>query len=248
MRWLSCIFALLISSAAAQPPQRTSKPYVPVPITRPDASADAGFAAFRTELAAVAKGRVYASLAALVLKQGFFWDRDFVRRYDPRRPAVDNLAVAIALEADNGAGWDNLAAFAADGAVEPLDSRPGVICAPAHPNYDGVAYAKLLDKTYTDALDWAYPAADETAVRAAPRPDAPVVGTLGLAFVWLLGFDGPDSEPDPGRNLWARVGMPDGKAGYVAPRSLTALTRERLCYVNDPIAGWLIAGYIAGGH
>lgn len=248
MRWFLCIFALLITSAAAQPPPRASKPYVPVPITRPDASPDAGFAAFRTELAAVAKGRVYASLAAMVLKQGFFWDRDFARQYDPRRPAVDNLAAAIALEADNGAGWDKLAAFAADAAVEPLDSRPGVICAPARPNYDGVAYAKLLDQTYTDALDWAYPAANETPVRAAPRPEAPIVGTLGLAFVWLLGFDGPDSEPDPGRNLWARIGMPDGKAGYVAPRSLMALTRERLCYFNDPIAGWLIAGYIAGGH
>jgi len=60
---------------------------------------------------------------------------------------VDNLAAAIALEQANGAGWDALAAFAAEAAVEPLESRPGVVCAPARPNYDGVAFSRLLDVT-----------------------------------------------------------------------------------------------------
>ncbi len=122
------------------------------------------------------------------------------RRFDPRKPAVDNLAAAIALEQGNGTGWDTLAAFAAEAAVEPLESRPGVVCAPARPGYDGVAFSRLLDITYTSGIDWAYPRADETPVRAAPRPDAAKAGTLGLHFVRLLGFEGPDSDPAPGRS------------------------------------------------
>ena len=133
------------------------------------------------------------------------------------------------------------------GQAEPLDSRPGVICAPPRPQYDGVVYAKLLDVTYTSDIDWAYPRADETPVRAAPQPGAAIVGTLGLYFVRLLGFESPDSEASPGRTQWARVAMPDGKTGFVAPGSLSSLTAGRLCYSKDMVGGWRIAGYIAGG-
>src|SRR5437868_973942 len=91
--------------AAAQAPPRPPKPYAPVAITRPVPSDDASFAAFRGALAAAAKRRIYAELASLVLAQGFFWDRDFSRQFDPRKPSVDNLAAAILLEQDNGTGW-----------------------------------------------------------------------------------------------------------------------------------------------
>lgn len=250
MRRLSCLIVLIASVpiSLARPETRPPKPYQAVTITRPKGFDDAGFVAFRTRLAAAAHNRVYAGLAELVRKQGFFWDHDFGHRFDPRRPAVDNLAAAIALEHDNGAGWDKLAAFAAETAAEPLESRPGVVCASARPSYDGVAYAKLLDASYTDALDWAYPRADTTPVHAAPEAGAAVIGSLTPAFVRLLGFAGPDSEPDPGRKLWARIAMPDGRTGFVAPGSLMALTAERLCYANDPVAGWRIAGFIAGGN
>jgi hypothetical protein len=182
------------------------------------------------------------------MAQGFFWDRDFGHQFDPRRPAVDNLAAAIALERDNGSGWQRLAEFAADAAIEPLESRPGVACAPARPLYDGVAYSRLLKASYTSAIDWAYPRADETLVRTAPRTNAATAGTLGLEFVRLLGFEGPDSEPAPGRNLWARVALSDGKTGFVAPGGLRSLTAERLCYIKDLVLGWRIAGYIGGGN
>lgn len=239
---------IFVSSAlaTAQPP--LPKPYKAVAITRPAASDDASFLSFRKRFAAAAKSRLYAELAALTVARGFFWDRDFGDHFDPHKPAVDNLAAAIALEHDNGSGWQRLAEFAAGGSVEPLDSRLDVVCAPARPLYDGVAYARLLNESYTTALDWAYPRADETPVRSAPQPNASVVGTLGLAFVQLLGFEGPDSEPDPGRNLWARVALPNGKTGFAAPGSLRALTAERLCYIKDLVAGWQIAGYIAGGN
>ncbi|MFN3566541.1 MAG: hypothetical protein ACK4V1_11235, partial [Burkholderiaceae bacterium] len=44
---------------------------------------------------AAARRRVYADLARLVVPQGFFWERDFARRNDGRRPGVDNLAAAV---------------------------------------------------------------------------------------------------------------------------------------------------------
>lgn len=231
--------------AAAQP--RPPKPYAPVAITRPAPSGDESFIAFRAALAAAAKTRIYAELSALMLTQGFFWDRDFARRFDPRKPAVDNLALAVALEQGDGVGWDALATFAAEAAVEPLDSRPGVVCAPASPGFDGVAFTKLLDNTYTTGIDWAYPRADSTTVRTGAGPGAAVAGMLGPHFIRLLGFEGPDSEPAPGRRLWARIAMPDGKTGFVAPGSLMSLTSERLCYIKD-VVGWRIAGYIAGGN
>jgi hypothetical protein len=45
-----------------------------------------------------------------------------------------------------------------------------------------------------------------------------------------------------------RIALPDGKQGFVAPRSLMSLTAERLCYIKDLVAGWRIAGYVAGGQ
>ena len=234
-------------AAAAQAP-RPPKPYAPVAITRPAASDDASFVAFRAALAAKAKSRIYAELAPLVLAQGFFWGRDFGQAFDPRKPAVDNLAAGIALEQGNGAGWDTLAAFAAEATVEPLDSRPGIVCAPARPGYDGVAFSRLLDMTATTGIDWAYPRADETPMHAAPRPDAAKAGALGRHLVRLMGFEGPDSDVAPGRRLWARVTLPDGKPGFVASGRLMSLTAERLCYVKDSAGAWRIAGYIAGGN
>ena len=242
----SILFAFIASPAAGQSPP--PRPYAPVTITRSAAPDDARFVAFRAALAAAARTRIYAELEPLVLTQGFFWERDFRQAFDPRRPAVDNLAAAIALEQGNGVGWEALAAFAAEAAVEPLDSRPGVVCAPARPGYDGVALSKLLDVTDTSGIDWAYPRADQTPVRAEPQPGAAIVGTLGRHFIRLLGFEGPGSEPAPGRAQWARVALPDGKPGFVAPGSLMSLTAERLCYIKDLVGGWRIAGYIAGGN
>jgi hypothetical protein len=251
----SCSFLLAViaaSSAAlaalAQSLPRPPRPYQPVAITRPAVSDDATFALFRAALALAVNTRHYAELSPLVLERGFFWGRDFGQRFDPRKPSVDNLAAAIALEHGNGTGWQALAEFAAEATFEPLESRPGVICAPARPAYDGIAFAKLLDNSVTSDIDWAYPRADETPVRATPQPGAAKVGTIGMHFVRLLGFEGADSEPAPGRVQWARVALPDGKQGFVAPGSLMSLTAERLCYIKDLVAGWRIAGYIAGGN
>jgi hypothetical protein len=249
----SGLFIIAVCSAtafavAAQPVSPPAKPYALVPITLPAASTDANFTAFRKELAAVAKARVYIELSRLVQPQGFFWDRDFAHGFDPRKPAVDNLAAAIALERGNGSGWKLLAAMAAETAIEPLVSRPGVFCAPAQPGYDGIALAHLLDATHTSANDWAYPRADDTPVQVAPKRGSAVLGKLGMHFVHLLEFEGANGEPAPERKQWARVATPDAKIGFVAPGSLMSLTSERLCYINDLVDGWRITGYIAGGE
>jgi hypothetical protein len=237
---LSC--AARATSSEPRPP----KPYQPVAIKRPAALDTADFIAFRSALTAAAKGRVYAELAALVNPQGFFWDRDFERRFDPRKPAVDNLATAVALERGGGAGWETLAAFAAEATAEPLASRPGVICAPAHPGYDAIAFSRMLDATYTTDADWAFPRLDRAPVRAAPHTEAPQLGDVGIHFVRLLGFESPG--PVPAIKSWARIALPDGRLGFVPPGSLAPLTGERLCYVKDALGAWRIAGYVAAGN
>jgi hypothetical protein len=237
---LSFLFSALVVTAAAAEPERQIKPYPPVAITLAAPPDDDSFTRFRNELAAVAKARIYAALARLVRAQDFFSDRD--PAFDPRKPAVDNLALALALERNDGSGWTRLAAFATEAAVEPLESRPGVVCAPARPSYDGVAFARLLDVTYTAAHAWAYPLTPETKVQAAPQSDAALLATLGPYFIHRLGFESTD---EAGRTRWARVATPEGKTGFVAPGVLRSLAAARLCYIKDPVGGWRIAGYVA---
>ncbi len=166
------LLALLIAAQLAAAPalgeeQRAPKPYKAVPVVLPVAFEDTGFAAFRQELAAIAKSRVYAELARLITAQGFFWERDFASAFDRRKPAVDNLAAAIRLEHRSGAGWNALAAFAAEPTAAPLPSYAGVICAPRRPQFDEVEFDRLLKQTDTAESDWAYPRADKTSARGA---------------------------------------------------------------------------------
>ncbi len=246
---LSAIAAFFAAAPADAQPSRAPapRPYRPVAVTLPAALDDASFEAFRKEFAAVAKGRVYAELERLVTTQGFFWDRDFGSGFDRRKPAVDNLAAALRLERNAGDGWTALARFAAEPALTPLTSRYGIICGPARPGYDAVELDRLLDMTRTDGTDWLYPRADKVAVRSAPQPNAAVVDTLGLHFVWMLDHVGKDKERDAFRNVWVRVATPAGKIGFVAPDALTSLYAERLCYGKDTIGRWHIAGFIGGG-
>jgi hypothetical protein len=244
---VAILVALLTAPpAGAQAPPGLSKPYTPVAITRPAASEDASFVAFRAALAAAAQTRIYAELARLVLAQGFFWEGDSRQAFDPRKPAVDNLAAAVALEHGDGAGWHALAAFAAEATVEPLESRPGTLCAPARPAYDGIAFSRLLDATDTTGVDWAYPRAHETPVYTAPHSESANAGRLAAHFVRLMRAEG--SAPLPDRVRWSAVALPDGKPGFVAPGGLMSLTAERLCYIKDPLGVWRIAGYIASGN
>jgi hypothetical protein len=242
------VLALLAAPAAADPPVRPPKPYRVVAITPPAAFNDASFEAFRRTLAAVAKDRVYAELTRLLEPQTFFWERDFAQAFDARRPAVDNLAAAIGLEHADGTGWRTLAAFAAERAVEPLVSRSGVVCAPAPPRYDGVAFARMLDEAHGADLDWTSPRADSTPVHATPQAGTAVVGSIGLHLVRRLGFEGSKGAIVAANSQWTQVVTPAGQVGFVAPGSLLSLASERLCYGKDAVGRWQIAGYIAGAN
>ena len=240
--------ALSAAPARAQPAKPSApEPYKAVAVTLPADSDDASLAAFRQELAAVAKGRVYSSLARLVASSGFFWDRDFGGTYDRRKPAVDNLATALRLEHNNGAGWSTLGAIAAERSAARLPGRPGVVCAPGKPDFDAFEFDRLLDATRTDGTDWTYPRADRAPVRGEPQQRSAVVATLGLHFVRMLGHTGKDNEPDALGTVWVQVATPAGKTGFVAPGTLTSLYVERLCYGKDPLGRWGIAGYVGAG-
>jgi hypothetical protein len=235
--------------AWAQPPRGKAAavtPYKPVAVTLTAAPGDPKFAAFRQELAEAARSRVYAKLAALVETKNFFWDRDFANRFDRRRPAVDNLAIALRLEHHDGLGWRLLADFAADTSATPNDSRPGVYCSPGQPAFDPVELDKLIDVTRTDSIDWAYPRVLDTPVRVAPASNAAVVETVAHHFVRLLGFEGTGAD-NPIVTDWAKVATPSGKTGFVAPNALLSPAAEQLCYAKNTTGAWQIVGYVARG-
>jgi hypothetical protein len=238
-------FVIISSKTRALAAAPAARPYQPVVIKLPTAPEEPDFESFRSELAGVAKARVYVELARLVAVQGFFWDRDFAGGFDRRRASVDNLAIALRLEHRNGMGWETLAKFAAEPTAAVLTGRPGVLCAPGEASYDDVEFDRVIDATRSAASDWGYPRAEKTAVRSAPQAGAAVIDRLGQALVRVLDFQGNDKGPDIWRTGWARVATAAGKIGFVAPGTLTSLSPERLCYGRDGFGRWRIAGFVA---
>ena len=251
---LLLLAALLLMGGAAHaqtrgPVQRPPphKPYAPVAVDIPDPPDDPSFATFRKELADIARRRVYADLAAVVVARGFFWDRDFAGGFDPSKSGVENLAIAIGLEAHGGSGWRRLDGFAAEPIATPAPLQTGVICGPPAPLYNETDLDRLIDTTKTASNVWTYPRNARGVVRAAPREGSPVVETLGQNFVHVLGYEAGDNDLQPERTAWARVATPTGKAGFVAPGTLRPLGAEQLCYVKDVTGRWRIAGYVGRG-
>jgi hypothetical protein len=230
---------------APAPAQPTHRPYKVVAVTLPAILRDAAFEALRKDLGEIVKRKDRAALAQRTLGRDFFWERDFSGSFDPKRPSIDNLTAALTLDADDGSGWDALAAFAAETSAGPLPGRPTIICAPAIPQFDEDARGQLIESTQSDGLEWNYPRAAGLQVRAAPQANAPVIETLGLHFVRVVGFEDKDGDTDPVRNAWARVVTPSGKTGFTAPNTLLSPYADRLCYGKE--GGWRIVGYVGGG-
>ena len=129
-------FGRLAAEEAAQP-----KPYKPVAIELPQPVKDPSFAAFRQQLADIAKRKDRAALAKHVAAN-FFWQTDDGKDIALQgRPGIDNLVRALYLDNPETEGWDILAAFAADATGDPSPERKGVICAPGEPKLDGAAAA-----------------------------------------------------------------------------------------------------------
>jgi hypothetical protein len=238
------ILGLAMAASLSAARMSAAQPYYPtVAVKLPEPPSDASFAVFRGELAAIAKRRVYAELARLVVAYGFFWKRDFSTTFDPGKTGVENLAVAIGLERGDGLGWTTLATFAGEATAAPLATVPGIICAPARPQFDEPEYLMLLRKTATGPADWSYPRHASATMRATANAGAAVVETLGLHFIRLRG-----ARESPASRFWTQVAAPSGKTGFIASAALTSLVAERLCYVKDITGRWRIAGYIGGGE
>jgi hypothetical protein len=250
---VAIVFGIVIAAApalaqsAARPPAPT-KPFAAVRVKLPPPPNDASFAAFRQNLAAVAKRRVFAELARNVTPQGFFWDRDFAKSFDPRRTGAENLAAAIRLEHGSGTGWQMLAEFAAEPTASAMPAAPGVLCAPGRPNFDQGDFDRLIDATRSSPTEWVYPRATSLELRAAPRLTSAVIETLGSYFIRVIRFETAPANADPLHTSWTRIAAPSGKVGYAAPDTLNSPAAPQLCYVKDVIGRWTIAGFIGGGN
>jgi hypothetical protein len=224
------------------PPMAPIKPYKPVAVTPPQPFGDASFVAFRKTLGDIAGHKDRAALAKLVVAKGFFWiqDKDYA---DNRKSGIDNFAKAIGLDAKDGSGWDVLTGFAGEPTASELSDHKGVICAPADPTINPQDFDALGKETQTDPTDWGYPTKAGIEVRAAAKPNAPVIETLGLYLVRVL----PDSAApeNPNEPSFLHVATPSGKAGYVLAETLVPLGGDQMCYAKDT-GGWKIAGYFGG--
>lgn len=131
------------------------KPYAPIAVTLPKPYADAGFEAFRKQLAAIAAKKDRAALARLVTGD-FFWITERGDKANKKKPGIDNLAAAIGLDAEGAPGWELLTEAADETTAEPFPNHKGVMCAPATPVFDAKALQQLVKRTGTTPDDWGY--------------------------------------------------------------------------------------------
>ncbi len=220
------------------------KPYQPLAIKMPTPATDPSFAAFRKQLADVAKRKDRNALSRLVVSQGFFWESESGDKADKKAPAIANLEQAIGgFSGADAQGWDVLAQAAADPTLEPLPDHAGVMCGPAGPEIDAQAFEALVKQTGTDPGDWAFPVAPDLEVRSAGQPNAPVIEKLGQHLIRVI------AEPPPANAAQAaptfiRVVTPSGKTGFVAIAGISPIGFDQLCYLKDA-GGWKIAGFSA---
>ena len=227
--------------AAPAPKVAPVKPYKAVTFTPPSELKDAGFTALRKQMAEAAQKKERAALAPLVVSKGFFWEGDSGDRADAKKSGVDNLFVALGLAKKDSAGWDMLASYADDPTAGPSGPHKGAVCAPADPQFDGLAFDALLKATQTDISEWGYPVSANIEVHAKPAADAAVTGKLAEAFVRVL------AEQNPASTAFLRIVTPDGKIGYVSTDSIAPIGNDQLCYVKEGGA-WKIGGYIGIGE
>ncbi len=233
--------------AQAQPPAQGHPaepvigPYQPVPIKLAPAINDPSLEAFRKQLSEVAQKKDRAALARVVARN-FFWipeDKDLA---DKTKPAIDNLAKALGLDDKDGFGWEALTGYAGEPTAAANLQHQGVLCAPAEPAFDDKAADALTNATHTDPADWAFPIRNGVEVRAAAKPDAPVVEKLGLYLVRVLADDSPAGAVAAD---FVKVATPSGKVGFAPADTILPIGGEQLCYVKEAGA-WKIAGFYGG--
>ena len=225
--------ALAPYSVPAQAP--TAGPYKTIALKLPTPMNDASFEAFRKQLADIAKRKDRAALAQLVATNFFLTpvDTDIA---DKSKPAIENLAKAVGLDAQDGHGWETIADFAEEATAAPARNFPAGIRAPAPPTYDHKAAEDLAAATRTEPSDWMYPVRDGVEVRSAAQQTAEVIEKIGLHLVRALHEDA---------NAFVKIQTPSGKSGFVTADAVRDLAGSLLCYVKEA-SGWKIAGYFGG--
>jgi hypothetical protein len=232
------------AGAPQPPPLAAVKPYKAVNVTPPKPMNDPSLEAFRKQIAEIARKKDRAALAKLVA-QDFFWEAESGNKADKKKSGIDNLAVAIGLDAREGYGWDALMGHAADPTADAMAERKGVVCSPADPQFNEKELEDLIKTTGTDPGEWAFPVAASIEARAEAKPNAPVVEKLGAHFVRVLPMQGP---PPAGQQVpLIPVATPSGKTAFVPADALAPLGSDQICYVKDGNS-WKIAGYVGGGH
>ncbi len=218
-----------------------AKPYKAVAITLPAPMSDAAFDAFRKQLGEVAQKKDRATLTAMVVVQGFFWDRGGRDSADKRKSGVENLATALGLNNKTSAGWEILFSFSDDPTASPSLAHKGAFCAPAEPAYNVQEFEALTKATQTDASEWVYPVSAGIEVHTTAQTTSPAIDKLGVAFVRVNVGNAPSSAN------FVRVITPAGKAGYVSADAIAPIGNDQICYVKDGGA-WKIGGYVGGGE
>jgi hypothetical protein len=241
MTRLALLLAAALAFSGAAEAQKF-KTYPAVVVSIPKGPNDMSLSVFRSKLFELARKKDKDALGKMIVRD-FFWERDFGGGFDRKLSAFSNFERALNLNAETGAGWRYLAAFA-EQLPGPHASKRGVICAPPEPKYDAKAFEQLVKVTGTDVFDWSYPAREGLVVRAKAEQNAPVVATLGLHFLFTdLSARAPDFDPE---KTWTPVVTRDGKRGFVAPGELLTPLDPRLCFVRRG-GRWFIAGYQGGG-
>ena len=238
----------LLAAAQSQPPHPAPPapvmPYKAVAITLPAAINDPSFAAFRKQLGDIAARKDRAALARLVVTQGFFWQGEKGERADKRKSGVDNLAAALALNATDGSGWDQLTAHALDPTGAPVSALKDVICSPADPGFDDQEFEDLLNATKTYMEEWGYPLQSGIEVRSGRPLNTPVIEKLGLYFIRVLTDESAVNTP-PSQAPLLRIATPSGKTGYIPVYVLAPFGNDQICYRKDA-DDWKITGYVGG--
>jgi hypothetical protein len=235
------------ASAGQKGPQPVQQPamappvsYAVVKVAPPKPTTDAGLAAFRKELTAIAQRKDRPALAKLVLTQGFFWMKEDGNAAG-KKTGIEALATALSLAARDGSGWDRLTEFAADETAAPFPDRPNTVCSPSGPEFNAQDLEKLAEATKTDPADWGFTATEGVEVRASAVQNAPVIEKLGMQFVWVM----PDTAPNASQDF-IRVVTPSGKVGFVPAEAINPLDSDQLCYGKDAGGAWKIVGIVGG--
>jgi hypothetical protein len=241
---------LSCASANAQPQQQEQlspkvaapAPYKKVSVSLPAPIADQSLNALRKQLADVAQRKDRPALRALVVPQGFFWEREDGTGADEKKSGADNLAAAIGLDAADGSGWDFLADYADETTASAVVDQKDTFCSPGHPAFSEDEFMEVVKSTGSNPFEWGYPLKDGIEAHTTSKPDSPVVEKLGLHFIRVM----LDAAPPEAAEPVLRIVTPSGTLAFIPAEELSPIGIDQLCYVKLDGA-WKIVGYVGEG-